>query len=93
MDMGKIYMYIYVYIYGNLLLFAQSSNCFLFGHYGRKQIGSTGLGSIEKHLNAPSGMERVQYHNFCELWSGFVRPLVAICRYPLFCVCEGVHLT
>ena len=66
---------------------------FLFGHYGRNKVGSAGPANIVKHRSAPSGMKRVQKHNLQELWSGFERPLVAICRYPLFFVLHAIYMT
>ena len=63
------------------------------GHYGGKKIGCAGPANTERPRNAPSGMQIVQHRNLQELLSGFATLLVAICRYPLFFVCEAICIT
>ena len=49
-------------------------------HYGGKQIGPAGPTNMRKHRNAPSGMKGARTRNLQEIWNGFERQLVAICR-------------
>ena len=65
----------------------------IFGHYGGKKIGYAGPANTERPRSAPSGMQIVQHRNLQELLSGFATLLVAICRYPLFFVCEAIYIT
>ena len=77
----------------NRLIDCSVFTTFLFGSLRRKQNGSAGPANIENFQKRTLKEERAQNRNFRGPWNGFMRPLVSLCRYPLFFVCKATCIT
>ena len=79
-----VYIYICTHMYMETSdeLFSGNTVLFFVGSARRRTNGSAGLLNCES--NVPSGVKVLRHYNFRKLPSQSVRPLMAICRYPLF---------